>query len=41
MELGSVLVDGAPADVLAHPAVVASYLGTDSAAIHRSGAAVT
>ncbi len=39
MELGQVLVEGPPADVLAHPAVVAAYLGTDAAAIHRSGTA--
>lgn len=38
MELGSVLVDGPPARVLEHPAVIASYLGTDAAAINRSGA---
>jgi branched-chain amino acid transport system ATP-binding protein len=38
MELGSVLVEGAPSEVLEHPAVVASYLGTDAAAINRSGA---
>ena len=38
MELGSVLVEGPPAEVLEHPAVVASYLGTDAAAINRSGA---
>jgi ABC-type branched-subunit amino acid transport system ATPase component/ABC-type branched-subunit amino acid transport system permease subunit len=37
MELGSVLVDGAPDQVLSHPAVVAAYLGTDAAAIQRSG----
>ncbi len=41
MELGSVLVEGPPAEVLEHPLVVASYLGTDAAAINRSGAAVT
>ncbi|HLU41143.1 MAG TPA: ATP-binding cassette domain-containing protein [Microthrixaceae bacterium] len=40
MELGSVLVQGDPGEVLAHPAVVASYLGTDAAAVNRSGAAV-
>jgi ABC-type branched-subunit amino acid transport system ATPase component len=40
MELGSVIVEGPPADVLEHPAVVASYLGTDAAAINRSGAVV-
>ena len=38
MELGSVIVSGAPAEVLEHPEVVASYLGTDAAAINRSGA---
>ena len=40
MELGAVLVEGAPDDVLEHPDVIASYLGTDAAAINRSGAAV-
>ncbi|HXW31791.1 MAG TPA: ATP-binding cassette domain-containing protein, partial [Acidimicrobiales bacterium] len=29
MELGAVIADGPPAEVLAHPAVIASYLGTD------------
>ncbi len=38
MELGAVLVEGPPAEVLEHPLVVASYLGTDAAAINRSGA---
>jgi branched-chain amino acid transport system ATP-binding protein len=38
MELGSVIVEGAPVEVLEHPAVIASYLGTDAAAINRSGA---
>jgi ABC-type branched-subunit amino acid transport system ATPase component/branched-subunit amino acid ABC-type transport system permease component len=37
LELGAVIAEGAPADVLAHPAVIASYLGTDEAVIHRSG----
>jgi branched-chain amino acid transport system ATP-binding protein len=41
MELGSVLVEGPPDEVLAHPAVVASYLGTDAAAINRSGATLS
>ena len=41
MELGTVIAQGAPDEVLEHPAVVASYLGTDEAAIHRSGAGVT
>src|SRR5207248_1428408 len=39
LELGQVIAEGPPADVLAHPAVIASYLGTDEAAIQRSGAA--
>jgi ABC-type branched-subunit amino acid transport system ATPase component/ABC-type branched-subunit amino acid transport system permease subunit len=38
MELGCVITDGPPDEVLAHPAVISSYLGTDAAAIHRSGA---
>jgi ABC-type branched-subunit amino acid transport system ATPase component/ABC-type branched-subunit amino acid transport system permease subunit len=38
MELGCVITDGSPDEVLAHPAVISSYLGTDAAAIHRSGA---
>jgi branched-chain amino acid transport system ATP-binding protein len=38
MELGQVLVEGCPDEVLEHPAVVAAYLGTDAAAINRSGA---
>jgi ABC-type branched-subunit amino acid transport system ATPase component/branched-subunit amino acid ABC-type transport system permease component len=40
MELGEVLVEGPPAEVLDHPAVIAAYLGTDAAAINRSGATV-
>ena len=38
MELGSVIANGPPSEVLEHPEVVASYLGTDAAAINRSGA---
>ena len=38
LELGAVIAEGPPADVLAHPAVIASYLGTDEKAIQRSGA---
>ncbi len=40
LELGHVIAEGTPQEVLAHPAVIASYLGTDEAAIARSGAAV-
>ena len=39
LELGAVIAEGTPAEVLAHPRVVESYLGTDAAAINRSGAA--
>jgi branched-chain amino acid transport system ATP-binding protein len=38
MELGRIVAEGDPAVVLEHPAVVASYLGTDEAAIARSSA---
>jgi branched-chain amino acid transport system ATP-binding protein len=38
LELGQVIAEGPPRDVLAHPAVIASYLGTEEAAIERSGA---
>jgi ABC-type branched-subunit amino acid transport system ATPase component len=37
MELGGVVLRGSPTDVLHDPRVVAAYLGSDSAAIHRSG----
>ena len=37
MELGRVVVRGAPDDVLGDPRVVAAYLGNSDAAIHRSG----
>jgi branched-chain amino acid transport system ATP-binding protein len=37
MDQGRVVATGAPADVLAVPAVVASYLGPDHAAVNRSG----
>ncbi len=40
LELGAVIAEGTPAQVLEHPAVIASYLGTDESAINRSGAAV-
>jgi ABC-type glutathione transport system ATPase component len=38
LETGSVIAEGTPKQVLEHPRVVESYLGTDEAAINRSGA---
>jgi branched-chain amino acid transport system ATP-binding protein len=38
LDLGRMVAEGTPAEVVEHPAVVASYLGTDEAAIVRSGA---
>ncbi|HET6951116.1 MAG TPA: MFS transporter [Acidimicrobiales bacterium] len=38
LDLGRVVAEGSPTDVIEHPSVVASYLGTDEAAITRSGA---
>jgi ABC-type branched-subunit amino acid transport system ATPase component/predicted MFS family arabinose efflux permease len=38
LELGGVIAEGPPAEVVHDPAVVASYLGTDEAAVMRSGA---
>ncbi|MCU1497373.1 MAG: ABC-type branched-chain amino acid transport system, ATPase component [Acidimicrobiales bacterium] len=38
LDQGRLVTSGPPADVLAHPAVVESYLGGDAAAIGRSGA---
>jgi len=38
MDQGRVVATGPPDEVLALPAVVASYLGTDDAAVNRSGA---
>jgi len=37
LELGRVIADGTPAEVVTHPRVVASYLGSNEAAIARSG----
>jgi branched-chain amino acid transport system ATP-binding protein len=38
LELGGVIAQGPPGEVLEHPAVIESYLGTDDTAINRSGA---
>lgn len=38
LEAGVVIAEGEPGQVLADPSVVASYLGDDLAAVHRSGA---
>ena len=38
LELGIVIAEGTPDEVLDHPRVIESYLGTDATAIARSGA---
>jgi branched-chain amino acid transport system ATP-binding protein len=38
LDLGEIVAEGEPADVVRHPAVVASYLGTTESTIARSGA---
>jgi branched-chain amino acid transport system ATP-binding protein len=38
LETGRVIAEGPPADVIVHPEVVRSYLGSDQVAIQRSGA---
>jgi ABC-type branched-subunit amino acid transport system ATPase component/ABC-type branched-subunit amino acid transport system permease subunit len=37
MELGQVIACGTPDEIMSHPGVIASYLGTDQTAIRRSG----
>jgi ABC-type branched-subunit amino acid transport system ATPase component len=37
LELGAVIAEGTPKDVLEHPRVIESYLGTDESAMQRSG----
>jgi branched-chain amino acid transport system ATP-binding protein len=37
LELGAVVTRGSPEQVIEHPRVVASYLGTSEGVIHRSG----
>ena len=39
LETGAVIATGTPDEVLSHPAVIESYLGTDESAINRSGTA--
>ncbi|HVM10771.1 MAG TPA: MFS transporter [Acidimicrobiales bacterium] len=41
LDLGTVVTDGPPHEVVNHPQVVASYLGTDEAVIARSGGRTT
>ncbi len=38
LKTGRVIAEGTPAEVLAHPDVISSYLGTDEAFLARSGA---
>ena len=40
LELGTVIARGTPREVLDHPRVVESYLGTDASVINRSGAMI-
>jgi branched-chain amino acid transport system ATP-binding protein len=39
LELGAIIAEGDPPSVLRDPRVIASYLGTDETAVHRSGRA--
>jgi ABC-type branched-subunit amino acid transport system ATPase component/predicted MFS family arabinose efflux permease len=38
LDLGEIIAEGSPADVVRHPAVIASYLGTTESVVARSGA---
>jgi ABC-type branched-subunit amino acid transport system ATPase component/MFS family permease len=38
LDLGEVIAEGTPTDVVRHPAVIASYLGTTESTVARSGA---
>ena len=40
MDAGSVIAEGTPTEVREDPAVIASYLGTNATAFHRSGQTV-
>jgi ABC-type branched-subunit amino acid transport system ATPase component len=37
LDLGRLIADGSPSEVLSHPGVIASYLGTDTEVMARSG----
>jgi branched-chain amino acid transport system ATP-binding protein len=39
LELGRVITEGTPDEVISHPQVLASYLGSNQAVINRSGQA--
>jgi branched-chain amino acid transport system ATP-binding protein len=41
LELGRIIAAGTPGEVVSHPRVVASYLGTNEAAIARSGSSTS